>query len=215
MKRITAAFLIILLLMACLLAGADANRANAADPVECTVRVGNVICVAAGVTILNQPLNLPTVQVTVPGPTVTLPPPPRATVTNTVTVPGPTVTAPAAPGATQTITEPGSVTTITTGPTAGPTRLPGATQSVTETATAVTTVTATPRQDPSPSGTLDPDSGTIFNLPAPIVKTGVGFGIVSLLALLILLGMYGGYILGYKDSDKADANFFRALLNKE
>ena len=158
---------------------------------------------------MNQPISLPTV--TVPGPTVTLPPPPRVT----VTVPGPTHTV-TAPGGTQTISGPTQTVTQTTKPTNGPTALP--TETVTVSGgldTSATTVTATPRQPEPTSGTLDPDSGVLDSVPPVVVKAGVGVGIIALLAVLILLGMYGGYYIGYKDSDKADANFFRALLNKE
>jgi hypothetical protein len=84
---------------------------------------------------------------------------------------------------------------------------------VTATASSVTTVTATTRQDPAPSDTVDPGSGPFDAIPPPVVKAGVGLGIVAALAVLILIGMYAGYYIGYKDSEKAEANFFRALLN--
>lgn len=213
MKRLLSVLVVVTMLVVCLFAGLDANKTQAQasePPVTCTVQVSNVICVAAGVTILNQHLTLPTV--TVPGPTVTIPP---IRTTQTVTVPGPTQTV-TAPGAVQTITEPGSVVTETVKPTNGPSALPTATQTVTAGGlTSVTTVTATPGQDDADDGTLDPDSGPLAAIPPTVVKAGVGVGIIALLAALILLGMYGGYYIGYKDSDKADANFFRALLNKQ
>jgi hypothetical protein len=42
-----------------------------------------------------------------------------------------------------------------------------------------------------------------------------GIGLLTLLALigLILLGMYAGYILGYKDKERKDTDFMRALLD--
>jgi hypothetical protein len=201
MKRLVSILAVIAMLIACIFAGVNAS-AEANDPTPtCTVQVSNVICVLAGVTILNQPINVPTVHVT--GPTVTVTIPPIRT-TQTVTVPGPTHTV-TAPGSTQTITASPVVTTETVTATNGPSALPTATVTANGLSSATTTVTATPRQDPSPSGTVDPDSGVLSNIPPTVVKTGVGLGIIALLALLILLGMYGGYYIGYRDSDKADA----------
>lgn len=215
MKRISSVLVIIVMMVACLFAGIDANQAQASDPppVTCTIQVSNVICVAAGITILNQHLDLPTVTVAGPTTNVTLPP---IRTTQTVTVPGPTKTV-QVPGQTQTIADPAQTVTQTVRPTNGPSALPTATQTVTTDSglTSTTTITVSPVQPTPTSGTLDPDSGPLKNVPPVVIKTGVGVGIIALLALLILLGMYGGYYLGYKDSDKADANFFRALLNKE
>lgn len=211
MKRIVSIFLVFLLIIACTFAAVDArNEAHAADPTPtCTVQVSNVVCVLAGVTILNSPINIPTVHV--PGPTVTVSVPP---VTQTVHIPGPTQTV-TLPGGTQTITvTPAPATQTVTAPNS-PSALPTATVTTTvQGGLGTTTVTSTPRQPQPTSGTLDPSGGgPLAGVPRIVKVTGVGVGIIALLALLILLGLYGGYYMGYKDSDRADANFFRALLN--
>ena len=49
-----------------------------------------------------------------------------------------------------------------------------------------------------------------------ITITEVGIGVITtiIIAGLLLLAMYGGYILGYKDSDKANAKFLSSLRDQ-
>lgn len=221
MKRLSVVLVVLVMLVACLFAATtSSSQAQAPEPV-CTVQLLNIVCVQAGVQVLNQPLAIPTVRITlppltVPGPTRTVtvspnPVRPTATVTQRVTE-----TAPGAPGATRTIQ--GPTTTVTK--TVGPQKAPQATVTTTATPQVISsteTVTASPGQPTPTPGTLVPGGTRFFpdSIPPPVVKAGVGIGILLALAALILLGMYGGYYLGYKDKDKKEAKFLRALLNKE
>ena len=158
-------------------------------------------CSAAGIIVLNTVVQLPTVPpvtITVPTQTVTVRPPQA---TQTVRVPGPAATENVqVPGPTQTITEPGETLTVT------------------ETATANTTVSPSGQAGTTPA-TIEPpdeDNGDIVFLPAIKLSTpeAVGLSILALMFIagLILLGMYGGYYLGFKDSDKAEAKFLKSIL---
>lgn len=179
--------------------------------VECTDTLGNII--PAG------QVNLETVidEVLVPGPTITLPPitkfveRPRAT--RTITVPGPTkyVTPEASTqrvfvsGPTRTVAGPVRTTTVTPDSMAVE-----ATVTATETVTRQTTVY---RDKVVPDN--KPDE---FLFDFPPVSTpeavGIGIGAVVALMLLVLLALMGGYAIGYKDSDKENANFMNALRDK-
>lgn len=84
-------------------------------------------------------------------------------------------------------------------------------------------VTITPQPEPSgqddtQGDTIEPEEEPAVVIPEIELSTpeAVGLGTLSILglALLILLGMWLGYYLGYKDSDKAEAKFYRALLGK-
>lgn len=139
-------------------------------------------------------VTVPPVPIEVPGPTVTVtavPPP----VTVTTTVPGPgqtvTVTEPAAQGPTPDSVPGPSTETVTVSP-AGQDPVEGG-----------TIVDNTPRRPP-----IDFGDGT-----TTIVEAGIG--VLTLLALvgLLLLTMYSGYIVGYKDHERKDTNFMRALLD--
>lgn len=130
-----------------------------------------------------------------PTSTQTVTPPP---VTVTTTVPGPTVTQTAAP---ETVT-------------ATPDSVPD--ETVTETTSVSPSETG---QDQSGDGTLG--SNESDDTPAidfgdgdiTIIEAGIGF--LTLLALvgLLLLTLYAGYILGYKDRERKDTDFMRALLD--
>lgn len=152
---------------------------------------------------------VPPITVTLPG--ISLPP-----IVKTVRVPGPTATA-IIPGPQSTVRVPGRNTTATTTVT-----ITKAAQTFTErpsAATQTTTVTSTPRQTGTKGATIEPapnDGGvTIPETRLNKIQTiGVGTLAVIIVAGLIILGMYGGYYLGYKDSDKAEAKFLRAMLRK-
>jgi hypothetical protein len=199
---------------------AQAAPATSAEPViNCTdIKIGQQVrikCTAAGIVVLNTVVDLPVVQL--PGATIKLP-----GETETITK-GPTKTITATPGN----NEPGATVTITKPAQPGPTTtlrpngqpVPMVTKTTTETQT--TTVTATPSATATTGGTIDPrtdkDDGVIqipeTTLDAP-EAVGIGTLAVFLMALLILLGMYAGYYMGYKDSEKAEADFFRSLLRK-
>jgi len=122
-------------------------------------------------------------------------------------VPGPTATVTefvSGPQPVETITAPAQ--TVTTTPNAGP--------------TSTVTITAEPsRQPATEGGTIGPDNNdTVLTFPKIELSTpevvGLGIGTVALMMLLIILGMWAGYYLGYKDSDKAEARFLKSLLTK-
>lgn len=99
----------------------------------------------------------------------------------------------------------------------GPTiRIPGPTETVTET----TTITASPTGQAVPEdGSVTPDAEE-----GPAIDFGdgdttieeVGLGLLSIIALvgLLLLALYGGYVLGWKDKEKRDTDFMGALLDQ-
>jgi hypothetical protein len=215
--RLASIFIVLLMAFTLIPAALVSNEqpAQAADVVTCSdIRINTdqvrVVCTLAGVVVLNDTINLP------PGPTVqvTLP---QATVT--VHVPGPsvvqTVRVPV-PGPTQSVT--------VTVPVAGPTTTATATVKTTKTAHATSTITATATttkstgQDDNGSGTMNPEPSdpvvSIPNINTPAQAAAVGGIILLILSGLALLALYVGYTLGYKDSDKANANFMRALLGR-
>jgi hypothetical protein len=154
-----------------------------------------------------------------PLPTVTVAPPtvvlPGSTITvrlpsQTVTVPGPvgptvTVTAPGQPGATVTEIVPGPTSTITASqPTATKTIGPGAVSEP-----------PTPTSVPAQDRPVKFFSGDIHPFDNKITVAEVGLGIVATLILmgLFLVGMYAGYVMGYKDKERKDTHFMRSLLD--
>lgn len=191
--------------------------------VSCTdINLGQQVrikCTAAGVVVLNTVVDLPQVEVTLPGQTVTVKVPlPAETETVRVPVPGGTKTV-EVPGPTQTVTVPvevnGPTETVTVRP-GEPTAAPSA-----PTETVTTTVTPDPRQNATDDATIEPapeDDDTVVTIPGvdlnPAEAVGIGTLALIIVAALILLGMYAGYYMGYKDSDKAEAKFYRSLLGK-
>lgn len=174
-----------------------------------------ITCTVAGVVSLNTVVNLPVVEVTLPGDTVTVRIPGQE---QTIRVPGPTVTQRVeVPGATQTIEVPGETRTIEQSPQGRPER---------SQAPAPPTVTVTESPDITEGGqggttpaTIEPDDDGGVTLPEVDLSTGqaIGLGVLGVLGLvfIVLLGMYAGYYMGYKDSDKAEAKFLTSLLRKK
>jgi hypothetical protein len=184
--------------------------------VDITGIVGVVVC---GGEVVDQ-INLPTVNITE---TRLLPPPPQAT----VTVPGPTATN-NVPGPTKTIT------VFLEGPTKTVTVRER--EEIIVPVEKTKTVTATPSRQPdisdgtvAPSPEPEPEDNTLvagdsyeqgpvtklldrIDTPAEIA----GLSTLTLLILigLLLLGMYGGYSFGYRDSDRENANFMQALRDQ-
>lgn len=155
-------------------------------------------------TITLPPITLPVVTVTLPP--VTVPGPvetirlPGETVTVTNPVPGPTKTIvePA-----ETVTAPGA--TVTVRPSERPSEAPEA--GPTETVTVNTTETGQPEQE---SGTIEPDEPKI-DLSRPgtaLAAAGIGFAI---LVIAMIISLWGGYALGYKDRERKEARFLMAL----
>lgn len=198
MKRFLSGILVLLVLVMLLFVPAKA-AADDGCILNVSGTIGIVVC--AGEPVANLPLPTVTVRgpevtdiVKVPGPTVTVRPP-QATVTRTAFVQEPR----------ETIYFPGPTTTATkTVETPVPTTM-----------TDQITVTETTGQNPVRDGTVSQEDGDTFEFPSLSLSPteAVGIGLLSLLALvgLILLAMYGGYILGYKDSEQEDSNFMRAL----
>lgn len=181
------------------------NSANADE--NCTIQVGagGVGILVCGGTPVDQ-LPLPTVKITVPGPTVT----------DIIKIPGPMVTVPG-PVVTQagpTVYATQTVTATAQGPTATQT-IPGPTSTITNKATVTASPTATPVETVTGNTTSD-DGGIIpdGNLPGlsqDAVKAGIGILSLIILIASLLISMYVGYALGYKDSERDSANFYRAL----
>lgn len=201
------------LLAACLVFMAPTSNdepAQAVDVVNCTsLRIGTdrveIKCTAAGIVVLDTTVNLPpgpTVQVTLPG----------ATQTVRVNVPGPTQTSTIrvpVPGPTK------SVTVSVPGPTS---TVKGPTSTATVTATTTTTTGQVDNGggtvDPSPSAEPEPD---VITLPGPTTVKGAALGLLAtaILAGLILLALFSGYTLGYRESDSDNATFMKRVLKKE
>jgi len=160
--------------------------------------VGNTVTVVVTDTITDTI----TKTIKIPGPTITKVPDPIVR-TEKIIVPGPTKTiytqaeAPAPQVVTRTVEVPGPTETTTV--------------------TASPTPTASPTGQPTPeSDTMEPDTGPAIDFgDGDTTPAEVGIGILTLLALvgLILLALYAGYILGYKDKERTDTNFMRALLD--
>jgi hypothetical protein len=195
---------------------------------------------ASSVSQVDQTITVPGQTITVPGPPITVPGP-RVTITvpgTRVTVPGPTITIPGdirtieipLPGPTRTVTvRPNAPApeTVTIKPPADTRSVsePGATVTVSERETVtVSTSENGGRQEPSDSATLDTGNpGPTISIPDIDLSTpkGAALGTLAILALagLILLGLWGGYYLGYKDRVKREAedeaSFIKALLNRK
>jgi hypothetical protein len=212
-------FLFALLLFIVIAWGVNNSSAHGSE--DCFLDVRGTL----GVTICGgQPID--SVQL----PTVTLTETVVKTVTDTVTK--------SVPGPTQTVTVPGP--TVTMGPPAPNTTIfqPGKTatvfiprQTVTVRATPDASVgpyTAPPetrfaqpatRQDSKGRATMKPDKITPFTIDigdGDFTTAEAAVSLATLLALgaLILAGMYAGYYIGYKDSEREDTNFMRALLDE-
>ena len=152
-----------------------------------------VTCTLLGKKILNVnlPISLPTIKI----------PPGRMPETVTVT---------ARPRATQTVTRYGLTVY----------RDIRSTETVTVEAVSTSVVTQTVGQEPTQRDRIAPDNE---DKPDPIdfgdgettiVEAGLGalslFGLVALL----LLALYGGYVLGWKDKESKDTDFIGALLDQ-
>lgn len=159
-----------------------------------------IVCSAAGIVVLNTVVNLPQ------APPITLPPIPGPTIrvpgpTQTVTVPGPTQT--------ETVNVPAPTTTV---------KEPGPTVTVTESALPEPnqTVTVSPSGQGGPSSdTLAPRDPVVTIPDIETVPQAIGLGLLATLGLmlLILLALWAGYILGFKDKERKDNDFFQALLD--
>lgn len=209
-KALSAVVAIVMLVVLAFGAAMSPEPVHAAPAPQCIVQVqgtvGIVIC--ADVPVAQIPL--PTV--TVQGPTITLPPvtlPP-------ITLPAETVTV-QVPGGTQTVTLP-----------------PGDTETVTEEATVIVTAepdnsqpSSLPSVSPSETGQNPPGDDIIVDNDdddPPLVDLGDGkttiveaaLGLFATIALvgLMLLTLWAGYVIGYKDKEKKDTSFMRSLLEQ-
>lgn len=193
-----------------------------------------VICIAAGVQVLNTAVDLPTVTlppitlppatVTAPPVTVTLPPvtlpaPPQVTATETVRIPLPQATATKTvtnnvPGATETIRVPVPGNTVTKTVSPEPTPVPTVTETVTEQATG----------QPQPSrDTLDPTSkkDDFFRFDLDLGDDSVsageaGVGLLGALLILTLIfaGMAYGFRRGMAAESEEEVSFLSAMLDR-
>lgn len=175
--------------------------------VECKeLRIGQEIkirCSADGKEVLNETIRIPAATPEPP----TIPSPPAQN-------PSPTPQPQPSPGPTKNATLPTPAPEATRAP-----ETPAATPR--ETAEEpLQTVSPGPRQTPSPTATIEPPpvDDTVLSIPEIEldIAEAVGIGTLGLLLLtgLFLLGMYAGYYMGYKDSDKAEAKFYKSLLRR-
>lgn len=188
------------------------GMANAYAATGCIINVAGIkICGE----LLGQPLpEIVEVTVTappirIPGPTQTVTVrPPRAT----VRAPGPTVRI---PGPTQTVTVVPEVPQ--------PTGQPAPTRTVTETVTPTPTPPPAPRQEADQTDIVRPEPSEDgffrfdfdpFDDEVTAGEVTVGLGAILGLLGLILLALVAGYILGYKDKEKKETDFMRALLER-
>lgn len=162
-----------------------------------------ITCKVAGVVVLNQTIPLPQL------PPITLPP---------VTLPGQPPITIRIPGETQTVRPPPVTKTVTPdGPTATVTdRVPNRTQTVTVTPGATSDVTPG-GQDGGEGDTIEPEENDPIDFgddDVTIQEVGLGTLAIFLLVGLVLLAMWGGYYIGYRDADRENADFMDALLTK-
>lgn len=208
--RIASVVIVCLMALTLVPMAAASNVETPAETLDCqTIRIDpnnlKVVCTLAGAVVVNTVVAIPN------GPTVTVSLPPIRT-TQTVEVQGPRSTATInvpVPGPTQTVT---SVVTAP-GPTVtanGPTST--ATVSVTETASGQPTP-GPATLGPSESGS--PDSAGVF-IPSPTTVKGAAItgGILLALVALLLIALFSGYTLGYKESDMATVAWIKRLLDK-
>jgi len=185
---------------------------QAAPAPQCIVQVqgtvGLVVC--AGLPIVQVPL--PTVQVS--GPTISLPPvtlPPITLPAETVTVqiPGGTETVTQTVNVLETETLEPSVTVDNTDSLSNdtPSVLPQPTVSASETG-----------QNPPGDGTIgtedDPPNVDLGDGKTTIVEVGLGLLATVGIVALIVLALWTGYYIGYKDKEKNDTSFMRSVLEQ-
>ena len=157
-----------------------------------------IVCRIAGVVALDTVIPLPQL------PPVTLPPITLPPVTELI--PGQTATV-RVPGPTQTVVDretvrvPGPTRTETT-------RVPRSTETVTE-----TTSPDAPGQTGGDDDTIEPDRDRVDIGDGDVTVEEVGLGLLAILGIvgLLLLAMWGGYYIGYRDADRENADFMDAL----
>lgn len=195
MNKIVTSLLVVLLTAATLLFISSARSDVASEAIE-----------------VPPPVNLPVPTITlppkiirvtktvqVPGPTKTVEIPlPQATVTRRIPVPGPTQTVTVTEGG-RVIREPGSPAP----------RSPRATKTVT-----VPGPTQTVTRQADPRRVILPPREK--EVPVPFVETvikSVGLGLLAIAGImgLIILGLWLGYALGFKDREKSEKDFLEAL----
>lgn len=186
------------------------SMANAYAATGCIINVAGIkICGE----LLGQPLP-EVVEVTVTAPPIRVPGP-----TQTITVRPPQATV-RAPGPTVRI--PGPTQTVTVVPEVPqPTGRPAPTQTVTETVTS--SPLPAPRQEVDQSDIVRPEPSEDgffrfdfdpFDDEVTAGEVTVGVGAILGLLGLILLSLYAGYFLGYRDKEKKETDFMRALLER-
>lgn len=180
-----------------------------AEEVGCIVQLeGTIGLVICGGEIVDQ-LQLPTVQVTetvleqiikevdIVGPTIRIVGPTKTItvrVTEATTAPVETVTA---PGETSTVTAEPSVEIVTETVTASPTRQ-----------RAPVDDRVVPDNDEEPA-LIDFGDGE-----TTVIEAGLGALTIVAMMILVLLALYGGYALGWKNKEREETLFMAALLDK-
>lgn len=229
MKRLSVLLLMVVLILGLTSAPASAECASGSQGVvACVSDSGQLTVTVLGQQVLNTQITLPTTRVEVPVPQIV----PGPTETVRVRIPGEDrtvrveVPVPVA-GPTRTVTErvvvteQGERSTVTVSPRpenrAGndaPQTNPGPTPDAVPDEEATVTRQPTPTPDTiGPARPLESDREVVLDLPELTAPEAVGVGFLTLLALvgLILLSMYGGYALGFKDSEEREKKFMREL----
>lgn len=194
----------------------SANAANKGCEITYAVKNGNTITIKVCNQIFSLDINkaangsLGSVDIppiTIPGPTITLPP-----------IPGPTktVTKPAKPAKTKTVTapaKPAKTVRVTVTQPPPPAKTVTATRIIREPAAVVTRQVIIKRDtiEPAPK-TVSPPAVRLGDGEVTFVETTLTLAALLGLMSLGLLAMYVGYILGYKDKERKDTNFMRAVL---
>lgn len=234
MKRLFVLLAMVVLILGLTSAPASAECASGSQGVTaCVSDSGQLTVSVLGQQVLNTTITLPTTRVEVPVPTIV----PGPTETVTVRIPGSEETIRVkvpvevpVPGPTRTVTvtervvvtEQGERTTVTLTPRPknnggdAPQTNPGPTPDAVPDSTPTVTETGQPLPEPDtigPARPLQPKEEVLIDLPELTAPEAVGVGFLTLLALmgLLLLGMYGGYALGFKESADKDKNFMREL----
>jgi hypothetical protein len=167
----------------------------------------HVVCIVGGVVVLDVPVPVPTVTISLPP--IRIPGP-----TRTVTVRPPAITLPGQPGHTKTIrvTQPGATKTVGVAP---PTKTATAHSTKTVSGPSGQSTTSRATVTPSPEVRTKFLPGETRNKTETIVRyVALGTLLSLVLAALGILLAFLGYILGHKDAERQEKDFLGGVLRE-